>query len=251
MIPLSVQLYSLREASAADFDAVLSEIAAIGFKGVEPFNLFGKRPVEFRRQVEDLGMRISSSHYPWGTSTELSELIDTLSELGLSRAVGGFGPDDFKDKAAIEATAEKTAGLVTALADAGIELALHNHWWEFELVDGEPGYHYFQKLVPDVSFEIDTYWAANFGQCDPAAEVARVRLRTPLLHIKDGPLTRDGAHVAVGSGEMNVPEVIAAADTDVLEWLIVELDRCDTDMMTAVRDSYRFLTDNALAHGNV
>ena len=64
MTPLSVQLYSLREESATDFDAVLSQLADIGFKGVEPFHLFGKTPSEFRAQVEDLGMRISSSHFP-------------------------------------------------------------------------------------------------------------------------------------------------------------------------------------------
>ena len=38
--PISVQLYSVREASTKDFDQVLDLIAKIGFKGVEPFNLF-------------------------------------------------------------------------------------------------------------------------------------------------------------------------------------------------------------------
>jgi len=249
--PLSIQLYSLREESAEDFDSVLKAVAEIGFKGVEPFNLFGRSARAFRSQVEDLGMRISSSHYPWATSTDTAELIDTLSELGLNRAIGGFMPDDFKDMTAIEASANRTVKLLDELGRASIELALHNHWWEFELIDGVPAYHHFQQLVPEVGFEIDTYWAANFGQCDPAAEVARVRLRTPLLHIKDGPLVREQAQVAVGSGKMNIPDVIAAADSDVLEWLIVELDRCDTDMLTAVRDSYQYLTDNALGSGNV
>ena len=194
MTPLSVQLYSLREASAKDFDAVLQELATIGYKGVEPFNLFGKTPRAFRQQIEDLGMRVSSSHYPWATSTEPGELVDVLSALGLQRAIGGYMPDDFRDKAAIEATAARTQDILQALKSADIELALHNHWWEFELIDGAPGYHYFQQLVPDVLFEVDTYWAANFGACDPAAEVARVRLRAPLLHIKDGPLKKDAAH---------------------------------------------------------
>jgi len=251
MTPLSVQLYSLREQSATDFDAVLSALAEIGFKGVEPFHLFGKSPTEFRAQVEDLGMRISSSHYPWANRTEPQELIDTLSALGLKRAVGGYMPDDFKDMAAIEKTAEATQKLLDQLADADIELALHNHWWEFELIDGEPGYHHFQRLVPEVLFELDTYWAANFGNCDPATEVARVRDRTPLLHIKDGPLIKDAANLALGTGVINIPEVIAAADSQTLEWLVIEFDKCDTDMMAAVRDSYQFMTNNALGSGNV
>ena len=42
-------------------------------------------------------------------------------------------------------------------------------------------------------------------------------------------------------------DCIAAADPDVLEWNVVELDDCDTDMMTAVERSYRYLVGNGLA----
>jgi hypothetical protein len=55
--------------------------------------------------------------------------------------------------------------------------------------------------------------------------------------------------VAVGQGKMDIPAIIDAADPDLLRWLIVELDACDTDMLTAVADSYRYLTENGLAEG--
>ena len=77
--------------------------------------------------------------------------------------------------------------------------------------------------------------------------MARVKDRAPLLHIKDGPLEQGTAHVALGDGKMDIAGIIAAADPDVLEWNVVELDDCDTDMMTAVERSYRYLVDNALA----
>ena len=48
MKPISVQLYSLRDASSDNFDAVLTQLADTGYCGVEPFNLFGKSPTEFR-----------------------------------------------------------------------------------------------------------------------------------------------------------------------------------------------------------
>jgi hypothetical protein len=35
-----------------------------------------------------------------------------------------------------------------------------------------------------------------------------------------------------------------------LEWNIVELDHCGTDMMQAVRESYEYLTRRSLATGN-
>ena len=251
MTPISVQLYSLREASAIDFDEVLAALATIGYKGVEPFDLFGKSPADFKQRVQDLGMTISSSHYPWANRTDLNEVINVLGELGLTRAAGGFMPDDFKDLDAIKRTAEVTQSIIDQLRPAGLDLFLHNHYWEFETVDGRPAYHTFQELVPDVQFEIDTYWAANFGACDPAEEVSRMKQRTPLLHIKDGPLQKGQANVVLGEGAMDIPGVIAAADPDMLEWLIVEFDACESDMMTAVRDSYRYLTNRQLGEGNV
>ena len=251
MKPISVQLYSLREESATNFDAVLSRLAAIGYKGVEPFNLYGKSPAAFKAQVEDLGMAVSSSHHPWANRAEPNEVIDTLGALGLDRAAGGFGPADFADMDAVKRTADTINALIEGLEPHGIDLFLHNHWWEFAEIDGKLGYRHIAERCPKVCFEVDTYWAANFGAVDVAAEVARVKDRAPLLHIKDGPLERDKAHVAVGDGRMDIPGVIAAADPNVLEWLIVELDACDTDMMTAVEGSYRYLVGNGLAAGNV
>jgi len=248
--PISVQLYSLRETSQDDFDAVLARLADVGYAGVEPFNLFGKTPAGFKAQVEGLGMRISSSHFPWANRTDLAEVIDVIGALGLSRAAGGYGPDDFKDPDSIKRTADDVNRIIDGLATAGIDLFLHNHWWEFERVGGRIAHHILQELAPRVQFEVDTYWAANFGAVDPAAEVARVSQRAPLLHIKDGPLVKDQAHVAVGDGKVDIAGIIAAADPDVLEWIVVELDACDTDMMTAVEGSYRFLTTEGLAHGN-
>jgi hypothetical protein len=69
------------------------------------------------------------------------------------------------------------------------------------------------------------------------------------LHIKDGPLVRDAPMVAVGSGKMDIPSVVAAADPAVLRWLIVELDTCATDMLEAVGKSYGYLVSKGLAKG--
>ena len=251
MTPISVQLYSLREACETNFDQVLETLSNIGFKGVEPYNLFGKTPEAFRNQVESLGMKVSSSHHPWANRVEIAELVETLQTLGLNRAACGFSPEDFTDLDSVKRTAGTVQGLIDALAPHGIGLFLHNHWWEFTLIEGKPAYHHFQALVPDVQFELDTYWAANFGACDPAEEVARVKDRVPLIHIKDGPLEPNKANVAVGSGRMDIAATIGAADPNVLEWVIVELDACDTDMMTAVQESYEYLTNNNLVTGNV
>ena len=83
--------------------------------------------------------------------------------------------------------------------------------------------------------EVDTYWAAVGGQ-DPGAVPAllgRLGDRVRYLHVKDGPVTKDDPMTAVGAGRMPVAEILAACPS--AEWHVVELDRCATDMLTAVR----------------
>ncbi len=233
----------------ADFDNILEKLADIGYCGVEPFHLFGKTPRDFASQVDDLGMKVSSSHYPWANHGEANEVADVVKQMGLSRAAAGYGPSDFKTADDVERTVENINQVIERLKKHEVELFLHNHWFEFVPVGGELPYHTLQRECPNLLFEVDTYWAANFGECDPVAEVRRIRHRAPLLHIKDGPLVRDQAHVAVGHGAMDIPGVCTAADEDTIEWLIVELDACDTDMFTAVAESYDYLVSNELASG--
>ena len=109
------------------------------------------------------------------------------------------------------------------------------------------GFDVMLELVdPGVVFEVDTYWVQTGGQS--AAElVKRLGDRAPLLHIKDGPATEKEPMVAVGQGVLDFPTIIPAATG--AQWLIVELDRCATDMLDAVDESYRYLVGEGLAHG--
>jgi sugar phosphate isomerase/epimerase len=94
-----------------------------------------------------------------------------------------------------------------------------------------------------VLLEVDTYWAAVGGQDVPAL-LGRLGERVQYLHVKDGPVTRDDPMTAVGAGRMPVAEILAAAPA---AWHVVELDRCATDMMTAVGDSLAWLASQGLA----
>ena len=250
MKPISIQLYSLREEAQKDFTGVLKSVAEMGYRGVEPAGLFDVKPKDARKLIEDLGMVVSSNHGPWPNKDNLQEVIDVAGDLGTDLAVCGWGPDDFKDAAARESTAELANMMVDRLKSAGLNLAVHNHYWEFAQVDGRLAYDIFMDLCPGLLSELDTYWSSNFGENDPAEQVKKYRHKLPLLHVKDGPLVKDKAHQAVGAGKMDIPAVVAAADESVLQWVIVEIDRCDTDMTEAVAESYRYLIQNNLALGN-
>jgi sugar phosphate isomerase/epimerase len=249
MKPVSVQLYTLRELMAKDFVGVLKKVAEIGYKGVEPAGFYGIRPKEVRKIIEDHGMVISSSHSPGVNTGNIGECVELAEILGVDMLCCGFGPKEFATLEDIKKTADKVTQMCAGLKKYGLKLFMHNHYWEYAVVDGKLAIDHFIELAPDVLFELDTYWASNFGANDPAAQVARFKKQIPLLHIKDGPLVKDQAMVAVGSGKMDFKKVIGAADPKVLRWLVVELDKCDTDMLKAVEDSYKYLTSSGLGEG--
>lgn len=251
MKPISVQLYSLREEAKKDFVGVLRQVAAMGYKGVEPAGLFGLDPGEARKIIEDMGMVISSNHGPWPSRDNLPEVIDVFGALGLDLVICGYGPSCFGDVESIRAAADDANFIIDKLQGAGMKLAVHNHWWEFNMIDGRLAYDIFMELCPNMLCQIDTDHAANFGACDPVEQVAKYKSRIPILHLKDGTLIEGEAFMAIGSGKIDIPGCIKAADENVLQWLVVEIDNCDTDMFQAVARSYTYLTSNGLAEGNI
>ncbi len=249
MAPLSIQLYTLRDVVNADFPTVLRRVAEIGYKGVEFAGLHGLAPAEVAKILEEVGLQVSSSHTGLPTRETIAKLADTEKALGNTRLVAGFGPDNFKTLDDCKRSAEKFQLAAQLSAEEGLSFGMHNHWWEFETVSGHNVYDYLLDAAPAMFSELDIYWVAYAGQ-SPADVIARHKSRLPLLHIKDGSLEKDSAMTAVGSGKVDVKGAISAADPNVLEWLIVELDHCATDMWEAVEQSYSYLISSGLAAGN-
>jgi sugar phosphate isomerase/epimerase len=162
----------------------------------------------------------------------------------------GSGPDRWQSLDGVREVAAEFQAAAEVARPHALRLCCHNHWWEMQEFDGQIAYDVFMAEAPDVFGELDVYWASNFERIDVPKLVTKYASRLPLLHIKNGPLVKDRKHTAVGAGKMDIPAVIAAADQTVLEWLIVEIDACEGDMMTAVRESYDYLVGNGLAKGS-
>ena len=247
--PISIQLYTLREEAKKDFFSVLKELASIGYVGVETAGLYGKKPAEVRRVLDGLGLTVSSAHVPAPTPDNVQEIVEAANALGYTRIISGIGPDGFKVPNGAKAAAETFQKAAALVKSHGLRLGYHNHWWEFDRTEGRLKYDLLMEQAPDIFGELDIYWAANFGAVKVPEVVARHRNRLPILHVKDGPLVQGRPHTAVGAGKMDVAACVRAADPKVLDWLVVELDACATDMMTAVRESCRWLTGQGLARG--
>ncbi len=260
--PLAVQLYSVRDYASKDFPAVLKKIADIGFKAVEPAGFWNMRPTELKKRVEDLGMFICSSHSPWANEGNLGECMELAAALGLDTVVCGYGPKDFESLDAIKATAEKVSKMAETLKRNGFTLFQHNHYWEFERLDGELKYDIYRKLCPEVKYEIDCFWSTNKGQECAVEMLKKFADDTILLHMKDGVCRQQAQNAGMknglldmkidllplGTGDLPIKDLIAAAPAQ-NKAVVVELDYCEEEMYSALTKSYEFMTANGLAEG--
>ncbi len=248
--PIGIQLYTLRDMAKEDFVQVLKTVADIGYKGVEFAGFHGKSPAELRKVLDDLGLVACSTHGPLVTKDNAAEQVDYARTLGYDVIIAGVHGEEWNSPEGIKAVASRFQAAAEALEGTGVRMGYHNHWWEMNDFNGTLGYEIFLDNAPGVVGELDVYWAANFGKVSVTDLLKRRGKRFPLLHIKDGPLVEKAQHLAVGAGKMDIPACVAAADMNTVKWMIVEIDSTPGDMLTAVRESYTYLTSQGLAEGN-
>jgi sugar phosphate isomerase/epimerase len=248
--PIALQLYTLRDLLAQDFEGTIRKVADLGYIGVETANMFGASPASAAKLFNQLGLTVTSAHSPPPLGDKKQEVIDTMGALNCRRLVIAWQPPEkYKSLDGIKSICDSLNEGAAVARKHGFTLGYHNHWFEYELLDGRiPTDVMLEHLDPDVFLEVDVYWVQTAGQ-NPAEVVRRLGSRAPLLHIKDGPCQIDAPMTALGEGVVDIPSVVGAG-TGSVEWLIVELDRCATDMMEAVQKSYRYLIGKGLAHGN-
>ena len=248
--PISVQLYTLRKQTAADFPAVLARLGAKGYVGVELAGFGDLTPQQLRRALDDAGLVVSSAHVGFGDETEFATALDAHQALGCEVVVIPMLSDKvFADVDTVRAIADRVNALDAVARERGMTLGYHNHFWEFATMpDGRPALlHLFEHLAPTVFAEVDIYWA-QVGGVDPKDLVTQLGSRVGLLHVKDGPADEPpNPMVAVGDGAVDIPGVLEASPS--ARWHIVELDRCATDMFEAVERSYDYLVSNGLSRG--
>jgi sugar phosphate isomerase/epimerase len=240
-LPIALQLYSVREAAAAQgYEAAVRRVAAMGYDGVEPAGFPGSNAQAAGKLFRELGLQVPSAHTPVPLGEKQSQVFEDMEAIGCKVVVSGFGPDQFKTADLIKQSCERFNQAAEACKAHGLVFGIHNHWWEYQQVDGRYVYETMLELLdPSIIFEIDTYWVKTAG-VDPAAVVRQMGARAPLLHIKDGPAQRDVPMMAAGEGVLDFPTILEAGKGHT-EWLIVELDRCATDMFEAVDKSVKYL----------
>ena len=254
-VKVAVQMYNflvggdLFDAEAgveADKDTVvaaLTEVAAMGYDGVEFANLFpgtqfyGIDPAELKGIMEELGLGIAGTHYHanWlSTDEDIDAVIEANVAVGSKRIIFAYSvPEEGQSNedwlAYINGIVDNMKARV-AEAGADIEVLYHNHGDEFMPMSDEDDSFVMDNITSDF-YEIDLYWASRgLGNTEAAVEWANNNAdKIHLLHIKDGDLTTDfseaGAVMPWGGGEMPLQEFVdVARNSTGIEWVVVEND---------------------------
>ncbi len=249
--PIGLQLYSVRDDLAADFEGTLKAVAEMGYDGVEFAGLCGKTAKEAKELCEKYGLVPVSAHIPFtdmmndpeGTISEYAEI--GVRYIAIPYLTEEYRPGHEKFNEVIEGA--KILGAVCK--KYGIQLLYHNHDVEFVKIDGEYALDILYKEVPAdiLATELDTCWV-NVGGADPAEYIRKYAGRSPVVHLKDfvmpgkkpakmyaligiddGDQKNGNAEEAfgfrpVGYGVQDVPGLFEASHEAGTDWIVVEQD---------------------------
>ncbi len=266
---ITVQLYSVRDNAAKDYEGTIRAIADMGFGCVEPAGYPGSSAEAAAKLFKELGLRAPSAHIGLPIGDAKNEILDQAQLMGHEALITGC-PPRFKEHYVSMDEVKKMAELYTEAAanaaEVGIQVGYHNHDWDLCEIDGVRAYKVFMENTPEsVLWEADLFWVARAG-LDPAAFVKEIGPRGKYLHGKDGRVKTDATFVEketedgkimvsdsipflpAGTGQVDL--VAATKDAEFTKYIAVELDSYEGDMMQAVKQSYDYLTQSGIAKGN-
>lgn len=266
---VGLQLFTLFNILDSDVPGNLKKVAAIGYQEIESAfsrkgGYYGYTPKEFAAISRDNGLSWISHHVtgapfkmpsnakiPMGPDGKpihfppmknlrdnTSELIQEASDGGLSYLVCASTPISTLDE--IQGSIDVLNKAGESAKNAGITMAYHNHYMEFQAVEGKIPYDLLLKgLDPSlVKMELDLAWATK-GGADPIRLFNENPGRFPLWHVKDISADMNTLEPA-GKGVVDFKRIFASAGEAGMKHFFVEHDM-PADPFGSITISYQYL----------
>jgi sugar phosphate isomerase/epimerase len=253
---IGLQIYSLMKELTENVPAGMKIIKEIGYSTIELAGYnnrkMGQYEVgEYRKIVEDAGLKITSAHvnppdrtYTKENTAKISDwwkqAVEDHVKLGVGRLIQpGMPTIETHDDVKLVGEVFNNAGEIAKAA--GIKWGYHNHNMEFKRIakPGEtlptgpgailrPVDDIVYDLMMDatdpslVFFEMDVYWTV-MGQMDPLDYFEKYPTRIQVLHIKD-------RSVLGQSGMMNFENIFKKAYSIGINEFYVEIEKIKANM---------------------
>ena len=221
-----IQLWTVKDALYKDVPGVFKHLAASGYKQIESFEgtkgmFWGMKNTEFKKQMDDLGMNIISSHCDF--TTDFERKCAEAAEIGMKYLIcPHIGTQPSLDGYKVYADKFNAAGEIAK--KNGIRFAYHNHDYSFMNQDGQLPQDIIMNNTDKalVDFEMDIYWVTAAGM-NPIDYMKKHPNRFTLCHVKDYSKIAGGHESCIlGKGTLDFKTILHEASKLGMEYYVVE-----------------------------
>ncbi|MBQ7119082.1 MAG: sugar phosphate isomerase/epimerase [Oscillospiraceae bacterium] len=252
---IGAQLYTVYDHTRTleDFSATLKKVADIGYKSVQVSGTCAYEPEWLRDELAKNDLKCVITHINPARIVEETEKVVAEHAIFGCRHIGIGGlPVDMRGSVEGYELFKKTyLPAALKMRDLGAKLMYHNHWFEFDKLDGKDVIERILEDFPEdsIDFTLDLGWAAFAGK-DVVELIKMLDGRLSRIHLKDyADMPEDGSIDTVAylrpiyEGKLPYDDYINALSKVGCEYMLVEQDynygECPFDCL---RRSYENVT---------
>lgn len=244
---IAAQLYTVRDQckTAEGLRDTCLKLRDIGYRSVQ---VSGIGPIPFdevKAITREAGMSICCTHTGFDAICDRTDEVVAQHRLYETTDIGvGCMPGEYWGSYESQmAFARQMVDAAKKLKEYGLDLAYHNHAFEFtRFPEGVPFFDMAELFMENgVNFILDLYWL-QAGGVNPAEWIRKLAGHVNVVHFKDMTVIDNRTAMAeVGEGNMNWHEMVQACDEAGVKWAAVEQDTCQRHPIESLAISYRNL----------
>lgn len=221
---LGLQLYTLHKEMQTDLKGTLKKISSFGYQEVETYGFnygnnkyyWNLEPKVLKQILDDNDIKSVSGHYDLDkfmlsgkTDDDLKryadECINGALILEQECIVWPWLDPESRSIEKFKIVAEKLNRIGEQIKKAKLQLAYHNHDFEFIDHNGQIGYDVILNETDSdlVKMEMDIYWFSHSSKLSAHHYFKKYPSRFTLLHLKDMDKTNRELHTVMGDGSID------------------------------------------------
>lgn len=257
---VGLQLYTLREEIGKDVNGVIGKVAEAGYKNVETYGysreakFWGLDPSAFRNLLNNNNLVSTSGHYDFngyfrdGNDDVIKSYIEGGSAIGQQYITAPYIIEPLRpDADAYRGIAEKLNRAGELCKSANMQLAYHNHDFEFQSWGDTTGYEILlNETDPElVKMELDLYWVVRAG-LQPEEMFRKNPGRYVMWHVKDMDKADRTKNTEIGSGSIDYKEIFKHAELSGVEYFFVEQENFAMDPYGSIQKSINYVKSDLM-----
>lgn len=232
---VSVQLWSVKDALKADFDATITALADMGFQGLEfagDFGPYKNNPRALKNKLASLDLVASSAHIGFDalTDTHLMATLLFYKTLGVTSLFVPWDERAWDPKGVMSLTKQLTE-LNDIAQKYEMQIGFHNHNREFEPFNNATYWDAIASHTPtNLPLQLDIGWVHYAGK-EPLHFIKKYAGRTYATHLKVRTHKNDGLSPIFGENNYPWQKIIQSLLTDGgTKWLVIEQEEYPTGL---------------------